>query len=151
MTASSRRSRRGTRTTDGSRERGSIAIEMAFLVPVLLLILALVWAYGRVAWANGHLDSGTRDAARVATQARSLPEAREAAERVVREAAAAVPECQNTVEVELSGDWSPGSTITVTASCRYRLDGIGLPGAPGEMNPTAQFSSVLDRHRGVDR
>lgn len=138
------------RRAGGSSDRGSIAIEMAFLVPVLLLILALVWAYGRVAWANGHLDSGVRDAARVATQARSLAEAQEAAVRVVGEATEAVPPCRSTLEVSVQGTWQPGATITVSASCLYRLDDIGLPGVAGEMNPSTQFSSVLDRHRGVD-
>ncbi|HLT82996.1 MAG TPA: TadE family protein [Phototrophicaceae bacterium] len=131
-------------------ERGSIAIELAFLAPVVLLILALIWGYGRVAWANGHLEAGTRDAARVATQARSLQEAQAAAERAVRDATAAVPACQSTARVTLTGRFQPGETITVDATCRYPLGDIGLPGAPGTMNPTSSFSSVLDRHRGVE-
>jgi Flp pilus assembly protein TadG len=130
-------------------ERGSIAIELAFLAPVVLLIMALIWGYGRVAWANGHLEAGARDAARVATQARSLPEAQAAAERAVRGATAAVPACQSSVRVTISGRFQPGETITVDASCSYPLGDIGLPGAPGRMNPTSTFSSVLDLHRGV--
>ena len=54
-----------------TRERGSIALEFAFAAPIVLLMLALAWTFGRVAWANGHLEAGTRDAARVATQALS--------------------------------------------------------------------------------
>lgn len=131
-------------------ERGSIAIELAFLAPVVLLILALIWGYGRVAWANGHLEAGTRDAARVATQARSLPEAQAAAERAVHQATAAVPACRSSARVTVSGAFEPGSTLTVDASCSYPLGDIGLPGAPGTMNPTSSFSSVLDRHRGVE-
>ena len=45
----------GAETVRQQGERGSIAIELAFLAPVVLLILALIWGYGRVAWANGHL------------------------------------------------------------------------------------------------
>lgn len=38
------------------RDRGSIALELAFAAPIVLLLLALAWTYGRVAWANGHLS-----------------------------------------------------------------------------------------------
>lgn len=132
------------------RERGSIAVEMAFLAPVLLLILGLIWAYARVSWANSHLDTGARDAARVATNARSEADAREAAARVVHDATAAVPACQETLTVELTGTFEPGATITVTATCTYAISQIGLPGAPGTMSPSSSFSAVIDQYRGVD-
>lgn len=138
------------RTTAGARERGSIVIELAFLAPVLLLIFGLIWAYGRVAWANGHLEAGTRDAVRVATTYRSLDEAQAAAERAVDSSTAAVPACQSSVRVTITGQFEPGETITVDATCSYPLSDIGLPGAPGQMSPTSTFSSVLDRYRGVD-
>lgn len=158
MRASCRRAHRAGARSGGGPEggprprlgdRGTIALELAFLAPVVLLIFSLIFAYGRVAWANGHLEAGTRDAARVATQARSMPEAQRLAESAVRDATAPVPACSQSAQVRVLGQFEPGQTLTVEASCRYPLSDIGLPGAPGSMSPTSSFSSVLDLRRGV--
>ena len=53
------------------------------MLPGLVLMLALAWTFGRVAWANGHLEAGTRDAARVAS-ARWGSGANEAGDRLRR-------------------------------------------------------------------
>ena len=141
-------SRRRRRAVHGS-DRGSIALEMAFAAPIVLLLLALAWTYGRVAWANGHLEAGARDAARVATQARSVEEARSNALAVLQENTDAVAGCRETAAVLVTGSFEPGGTLTVSATCSYTLSAIGLPGAPGTMNPTSTFSSVIDQRRGI--
>lgn len=143
--SASRRRRRAVRGSD----RGSIALEMAFAAPIVLLLLALAWTYGRVAWANGHLEAGARDAARVATQARSVEEARSNALAVLQENTDAVAGCRETAAVLVTGSFEPGGTLTVSATCSYTLSDIGLPGAPGTMNPTSTFSSVIDQRRGI--
>ena len=137
-----RRAARPRRARHTSPERGSVALELAFAAPIVLLLLALAWTYGRVAWANGHLEAGARDAARVATQARSLDEARGDALAVLRENTAAVAGCGDSVALRIDGRFEPGETLTVEASCSYDLSDIGLPGAPGTMTPRSSFSSV---------
>lgn len=131
-------------------ERGSVALEFAFAAPIVLLLLALAWTYGRVAWANGHLEAGARDAARVATQARSMDEARADAMAVLRENTAPVEGCGDSVALSIDGAFEPGSTLTVRATCTYSLSDIGLPGAPGSVSPASTFSSVIDLRRAVD-
>lgn len=143
------RGRAGRRHTGKGAERGSVALEFAFAAPIVLLLLALTWTYGRVAWANGHLEAGARDAARVATQARSLDEARRDAVAVLRENTAPVSGCAGSSALRIDGRFEPGETITVTATCTYRISDIGLPGAPGSVSPTSSFSSVIDLHRGI--
>ncbi|WP_298748600.1 TadE/TadG family type IV pilus assembly protein [uncultured Serinicoccus sp.] len=133
-----------------TRERGSIALEFAFAAPIVLLMLALAWTFGRVAWANGHLEAGTRDAARVATQARSMPEARSSAMAVLQENTRAIEGCPASLTVQITGDFEPGSTLMVQASCSYALSDIGMPGAPGRVSPSSSFASVVDQYRGVD-
>lgn len=130
-------------------ERGSVALEFAFAAPIVLLLLALAWTYGRVAWANGHLEAGARDAARVATQSRSMADAQSNAMAVLRENTAAVAGCSESAALRVTGDFEPGSTLTVEASCTYSLSDIGLPGAPGTVTPTSTFSSVIDLRRGL--
>lgn len=124
-------------------------MELAFLAPVLLLVFGLIYAYGRVSWANSNLEGGVRDAARVASMARNETDALQAAERAVFDATASVPDCQATLSVELVGSFTPGEAVTINATCSYPLNAV-LPGAPGTMSPTSSFTSVLDLHRSVD-
>ena len=132
-------------------DRGSIAVELAFLMPLLLLLLALLYGYGRVAQANGTMEAGTRDAARAASQARSAGQAEDAAERAVRSSLGpGATACQDTLSVELrNGVFEAGFPVTVEARCTYPLDDLGLPGIPGTVEVSSAFTSPVDPNRGV--
>lgn len=143
---------RVSRARRGLEERGSLSVELAVAAPALVLVLLLVFAYGRAATVNGTLESGTRDAARSATFSRSYAEAQDRAFAVVDAAVAAdVPAgCRDSLRVDVSDTFEPGEPVTVSATCRYSLSDLGLPGAPGELSPESSFTSVLDPNRGVD-
>ncbi len=131
-------------------QRGTLAIEMAIIVPSLLLIFALIYAYGRAATVNGALESGTRDAARSATIARSAAEAQDRARTVLTEAVRDLPaSCRSSLQVTVSDGFVPGEPLTVDAHCSYSLGDLGLPGAPGTITPRSSFTSMLDPNRGV--
>lgn len=136
-----------------SRERteaGSLAVEMAMIAPGLLLIFALIFAYGRAAQVNGTLESGTRDAARSVTMARSYDDARDRANAVLLDAMKDAPQsCQNSLDVRITGDYEPGQPVTVTVRCTYDLSDLGLPGAPGTLTSESSFTSMLDPYRGL--
>ena len=136
----------------GRDERGSMAIELAMAAPALVLVLLLVFAYGRAAGVNGTLESGTRDAARSATFSRSYAEAEDRARTVVRAAVKddVPPRGLDSLEVSVSTTFAAGEPVTVSASCRYDLADLGLPGAPGEITPESSFTSVLDPYGGVE-
>ena len=132
-------------------ETGSLAVEMAMVAPSLLLIFALIFAYGRAGQVNGTLESGTRDAARSATLARSYDEALDRANSVLLDAIANTPQsCQNSMNLDIVGDYEPGEPITVRATCTYGLSDLGLPGAPGDLTAESSFTSMLDPYRGVE-
>lgn len=138
----------GRRTA--SRERGSLAVEMTIIIPSILLIFGLIFAYGRAAQVNGMLESGTRDAARTATVARSYDDAVARARSVVEDALRATPaSCRNSLSVTVSDNFRAGEPITVTARCTYGISDIGLPGAPGSVTPSSSFTSMLDPNRGI--
>jgi hypothetical protein len=138
-------------------ERGSLALEMVLLAPAILLLLGLIYAYGRVGQVNGVMESGARDAARSATLARSMAEARDRAKEVVDDALTAAPEdCRNDRTVTVSGGdpsrpdaFVPGGAIRVEVTCTYSLADLGLPGAPGTLTARSSFTSMLDIYRGV--
>lgn len=132
-------------------DRGSIAVELSFVMPLLLLLLALLYAYSRVAQVNGTLEAGTRDAARTASQARSAADAQAAAERAVRSSLQVRGQaCLGTLEVTLRNNlFTPGFPVTVDATCTYPLGDLGLPGVPGSVTANASFTSPVDPNRGV--
>ncbi|HEY7009324.1 MAG TPA: TadE family protein [Jatrophihabitantaceae bacterium] len=133
-----------------TRDRGSLSIEFVIITPMIFLIFALIYVFARVAEVNGVLDTGTRDAARVATQADTYGDAAAAAERVVREEVGTGSQrCLDTLVVDVSKNFEPGQTITVTARCSYPISDAGLPGAPGTLTVSSQFSSVLDPNRTI--
>jgi len=131
-------------------ERGSLAIEMAMIAPGLLLIFGLIFAYGRAAQVNGTLESGTRDAARSVTLARSYDEALDRANAVVLDALSDAPQsCQDSLVLRIVGDYQPGEPVTVSTQCTYQLSDLGLPGAPGTLTAKSSFTSMLDPYRGL--
>lgn len=132
-------------------DRGSLSVEFVIVTPIIFIVLALIYAFGRVAEANGVLDAGTRDAARVATQANSYQQAQTAAEQVVREeVGTGSKSCQDTLQVNVSNDFTPGQPITVTATCTYALSDLGVPGAPASLTVSSQFTSFLDPNKTIN-
>lgn len=132
-------------------DAGSIAVELTFIMPLLLLLLALLYGYGRVAQVNGTLEAGTRDASRAASQARSADQARTVAEQAVRSSLQVGGKaCLDTLEVELrNGVFRAGFPVTVDATCTYEVSDLGLPGMPGTLDASASFTSPVDPNRGV--
>ena len=131
-------------------ESGSLAIELAMVAPGILLIFGLIFAYGRVGQVNGTLESGTRDAARSVTLARSYDDALDRAKAVVLDAMKDAPQsCQDTLQVRITGDYESGEPVTVTTQCSYDLSDLGLPGAPGTLDAESSFTSMLDPYRGL--
>ncbi|HET6166189.1 MAG TPA: TadE family protein [Marmoricola sp.] len=138
------------RTIRSRDERGSLAIEMAMIAPGLLLIFALIFAYGRAGQVNGSLESGTRDAARSVTLARSYDEALDRAKAVMLDAIKDTPQsCQDSMVLRIVGDYEPGEPVTVSTECTYDLSDLGLPGAPGTLTAKSSFTSMLDPYRGI--
>ena len=55
--------------TPGRRRRGVAAVEFAFVMPLLLLLITGVWELGRIIQVQSILNMAARDAARLAAQA----------------------------------------------------------------------------------
>jgi DNA-binding beta-propeller fold protein YncE len=134
----------------GGGDRGSLSVEYVIITPMIFLVFALIYVFGRIAQVDGVLDTGTRDAVRVATQAPDYAQAQRSARQVVREeVGTGSAECLRSLTVDVSNNFEPGNTITVVAQCTYPISDAGLPGAPGSITVTSQYSSVLDPNRGV--
>lgn len=133
-------------------DRGSYALETAILGPVLIALLGLMIAFGRVTDAEGAVDGAAHAAARAASLERDAGNAQAKAQAAAdRSLTGEGITCRTSqVSVDTSGyATAVGETATVTAtvSCTAPLSDIALPGLPGAKTLTATFTSPIDTYR----
>jgi len=137
---------------DAARERGSAAVELVLATPVLVALMLLAVAGGRLASARGEVDAAARDSARAASIARTPA----AAERDGRAAAEATLNNQHvtcrtlTVTVDVT-EFQPGGTVTSTVACAVALGDLTGLGLPGTRTISTSFVAPVDRFRGMSR
>lgn len=111
-------------------DRGSLAIELVILTPVLVLFMAVLVALGRIVEAQGQVDGAARDAARAASIAQdsgnALGDARTAADSDLVGAS----KCADTPDVTFGGgtDLAPGGVVNVIVTCRVGLPALSFIG-----------------------
>jgi len=149
-----RRSALISRAAAGSRpgrgagdDRGSMAVEVVVLVPILLLVLSLIVGFGRYVSTQGDARAVAREAVRAATIARSQATAAVAAQQA---ADASTPDDLRCDPVDLGGTYEPGGIITVTVRCRVSWAGLADIGLLGGAEVTATSAAPLDRFRRTD-
>ena len=137
-----------------ARDRGSASIEAAIIVPLLIMLLCLFVAAGRLALAGQNADAAAEDAARAASLARTTEAAGSAAHAAAADSLGNQGQSctSNRVETDTSGLAAPlgqAASVTVQVSCTVPLGDLLLPGAggPGTHTVTASFSSVVDQFR----
>jgi Flp pilus assembly protein TadG len=127
----------------GSRERGSMAVEVVLITPVLVAFLLLVIAFGRYVAIRGEVEAASRDAARAASLERTPGAAAAAATRTA-DASLAGRRCG---QAQLSGAFVAGGTVNATLVCRVPMADLGLLGLPGTVKVKATSSAPLDLYR----
>ena len=135
-----RRRRRG--------ERGTAAIELTLMAPVLMVILQFVVGLGRMAHARQQIESVAADSARAASLERntamSAQAAKTAAETSLGDAGVSCTDLK--VDVDLSS-YQPGGRVTVTVSCQTKLSDVTMAGFPGSRTFTATSSVPIENFR----
>lgn len=127
------------------RDRGSIAVELVLLAPLLIALLLLVVGLGRIAHARGQVDGAAGDAARSASLARTADEARQAGERAAR---AHLGENCRALDVDIdTAAMRPGGAVIARVRCTASLAGLGLAGFPGSRIFTASATAPIEIHR----
>lgn len=129
-------------------ERGSAAVEITLLTPLLLIMLLFVVFLGRVTGAQAVISDAAHQAARAAsivpTPATAAAQAQQAAATALSGRGLA---CQHfTVTVDLAG-FTPGGTVRATVTCTTGLSDLALLDVPGSRTLSATFTSVIDTYR----
>lgn len=133
-----------------NHQRGSAAIELALLAPVLLLLLVFVAFVGRVTHARAEIDGATRDAARAASLARNTDAANLAARHAAEQTLTGDGITCRRFSVRLDTTrFLPGGTVTAEVRCAVPLGGLSLLGVAPRRTLTSRFVAPLDRYREI--
>jgi len=121
-----------------AREDGQAMVEMALILPILLMLILAIVQFG-VAFNNYiTLTDATRAGARKASVGRFVGDNGASAITAVRSAAANLDQSQLSVDVT-SPNWSvPGSAVTVTATYPYTINILGWTVSAGNLTSTTQ-------------
>lgn len=121
-----------------------MAVEIVVLVPLLLMVMVLIVAMGRLVSAEGDAESAAREAVRAATFERNTADAESEAQRA---ATATLPATLVCGPVTLDGAFVAGANLTVALTCEVSWQDLGLIGLPGTTQVTATSSAPLDVYR----
>jgi Flp pilus assembly protein TadG len=131
-------------------ERGSVVAELVLLTPLLILIMLLFVALGRMAGARTDVDGAAAQAARAASIARDSATASEIARQTVTSALDSdhVDCAEVTVRTDTT-QFSAGGSVAVTVTCTVELsDLIGLA-LPASESVSSRAVSVIDACRNA--
>lgn len=137
-------------------DHGSVSIETAIALPLLLTLLALAMVVGRTANAVSAVEMAAYDGARTASLARdhdtAQAQATASAEQSLREQGYT---CVGGPQVSISGvpddPWATPigtpASVFVQVRCRVSYVDVAVPGLPTDRTITRYFVSPLDQYR----
>lgn len=129
-------------------DRGSAAMELVLIMPVLLSVLLLVVAGGRLTVARGDLDAAAREGARAASIARTPAQAKTAAEEAITTTLDSHHISCNSPSFDIDvGALAPGSEVAATVHCEVSFSDLTLLPLPARHAMTARFVEVVDTYR----
>lgn len=140
-------------TRQSQRERGSTAVELAVLAPLVLLVLGLLVAGGRLVTTHAAVDEAATTAARAATVARSPAAAQTAATHTAHQALTqhglhCHPTGIHADTSRFTATPGQGGQVRVATTCAVELADLLVPGLPGTVRLRADFTSATDPFRG---
>lgn len=134
-------------------ESGSVSVEAAIVLPMVVIFIAVLIAFGRVNLGEINVETAAHSAARAASLERSPQPARRAAQEAARtNLAASDLRCTSvTVRLDTSALTRPAGrhgSVSATVTCTVTLSDLALPGLPGSRTVTARASAPVDTYRG---
>ncbi|MFJ1839803.1 TadE/TadG family type IV pilus assembly protein [Streptomyces sp. NPDC088175] len=134
------------------RDEGSVAVEAAIILPLLIMFLCLALAGGRIVTSGSKIDAAAEDASREASIHRTAAAAQSAAHSAAAESLddQGIKCVSTNVSIGTGGLSVPVgqvATVTATVTCTVNLSDLLLPGVPGARTLTSTATSVVDQYR----
>ena len=133
-----------------TEQRGSAAVELVLVTPVLIALMLFVVAGGRLAASRADVDAAARDGARAASIARSPAladrDGNTAAEATLTDRDVSCRALTVTVD---TSEFRPGGAVAATVSCEVDLADLTGLGLPGRRTVSSRFVEPVDTFRGV--
>lgn len=127
------------------------ALELAILLPFVIVMLLLVVAFGRVERGRELVDQAAASAARAASLSTSPGRAQsaavDAATQTLTDGGLSCAGMQVTVD---TSSFHPGGNVTAHLSCSTDLAGLTLSGVPGHVHLSSSATSPLEPYRQLD-
>lgn len=131
-------------------QSGAAALELVFMAPVLLALIVVVIAAGRVVQSKGDASDVAYAAARAASLATRPGEAQRAAQlaadRAVDEEGSS---CQSVAITVDSTQFRAGGQVSVTAECRADLVDVAGFGVPSSRTFVSTAAVPIDKYRDL--
>lgn len=125
-------------------------MELAVLAPVLVVLLLLVVASGRLVLAHQEVDAAAADAARAASIANSASAAQLAAQGAAQtDLAGHGITCTSFRSWVDTSDFTPGGAVRVTVSCTASFSGLALLALPGSQTLSSESTAPIDLYRTI--
>ena len=129
-------------------QRGSAALELVLVTPLLLVLLMFIVGLGRLASSRGEVDGAARDAARAASIARTpaaaVEEARAAAAATLADRSITCGRLDVAVD---TSDFRPGGSVSVTVACNVGLSDLTGTGFGSSRVLHGEAIAVIDTYR----
>lgn len=109
-------------------------VEFIVWAPILLLLLLLPVAAGRIVAGTGQVEAAARAASLQRTPPAAETGARSAAQDALTASGTSCSALQVTVDVTAAGAGKPGGAVVATVSCTVGVDDLTFPGVPGVDN-----------------
>ena len=134
--------------TPPDRDRGSASLELAVLAPLLVALVLVVVAFGRIGHGRQLVESAAGSAARSASLAASPAGAADRAQAAATASLAdAGLSCGSVATVVDTAAFRAGGQVTVTVSCNAGLSSLAIPGLPGDITLSRAASAPLETYR----
>lgn len=131
-------------------EEGQAIAELVIVAPVLLLVIVLMVALGRVDSAQGDVESAARAGVQAAVvQADAGAAQTQASSAVTSTLAGAGLTCPSPQITTNTSNFVAGGSVSVTVTCVTSLADVSVPGVPGSKTLTATSVAYLDQFRAV--
>ena len=128
-------------------ERGSMAVEIVVLIPVLFMFTLFIVAGGRYVNARADADATARDAARAASQSHTRAGAEAAVQQAIRDGLRSTRNCKPTHLDD--SDFVSGGVASVEIHCEVSWKDLGLLDIQKTISVDAEGHAPIDTYRST--